>query len=104
MIKVTNRKEFIKCCKLMDSIDKESRLLGWSLIQDCMEVPENLYIRVITPHFIIEYEFMEYMQERLSYEPKFIKQGNMLYNLVFTGKYKYHTQIATLFTKDDKNN
>lgn len=104
MIKVTNRKEFIKCCKLMNSIDEESRLLGWSLIQDCMEVPENLYIRVLTPSFINEYEFMKYMQERLLYEPKFIKQGIMLYDLVLKGKYKYHTQIARLFIKNDKSN
>lgn len=104
MIKVTNRKEFSKCCELMNSIDKESRLLGWSLIQDCIEVPENLYIRVLTPHFINEYEFMKYIQERLLYKPKVIKQGIMLYDLVFKGRYKYHTQLATLFIKDDQSN
>lgn len=104
MIKVTNRKEFTKCCKLMNSVDKESRLLGWGLIQDCMEVPKNLYIRILTPHFINKYKFMEYMQERLSCKPKFIKPGIMLYDLVFKGKYKYRYQSATLFIKDDQSN
>lgn len=88
----------------MNSIDKESRLLGWGLIQDCMEVPENLYMRVVTSNFIEEYEFMKYMQERLSIPPKFIKQGILLYDLVFKGKYKYHSQLAILFIKDDQSN
>ena len=104
MIRITNQEEFKKCCELMNSIDKESRLLGWSLIQDCMEVPENLYIRVLTPHFINEHEFMKYIQERLLYNSKFIKHGIMLYDLVFKGKYKYYDQLATLFIKDDKSN
>ena len=104
MIRIINQEEFKKCCELMNSVDKESRLLGWSLIQDCMKVPENLYIRVLTPNFIDEYEFMKYMQERLSCKPKFIKQGIMLYDLVFKGKYKYHYQFATLFIKNDQSN
>lgn len=104
MIKVTNKEEFSKCCELMNSIDKESRLLGWSLIQNCMEVPKNLYLRVLTPHFIDKYEFITYMQERLSIKPEFIKQGILLYDLIFKGKYKYSYLSATLFIKDDKSN
>lgn len=104
MIKVTNRKEFTKCCELMNSIDKESRLLGWSLIQDCMEVPKNLYLRVITPDFIYDYEFMDYIQKRLLFGSTIIKSGILLYDLIFKGKYKYRSQLATLFIKDDKSN
>ena len=103
MIKVINRKEFIKCCKLMNSIDKESRLLGWSLIHDCMEVPKNLYMRVTTICFIDNYEFMHYMQKRLLVKSD-IKPGILLYDLVFKGKYKYYSQLATLFIKDDQSN
>jgi len=95
MIRITNQEEFKKCCELMNSIDKESRLLGWSLIQDCMEVPENLYIRVLTPGFINNYEFMNYMQKRLLVKSD-IKPGILLYDLVFKGKYKYRNQLATL--------
>lgn len=87
----------------MNSIDKESRLLGWSLIQDCMEVPENLYIRVLTPGFIHNYEFIYYMQERLLVVSD-IKPGILLYDLIFKGKYKYHNQLATLFIENDQSN
>lgn len=100
MIKVTNKEEFSKCCELMNSIDKESRLLGWSLIQNCMEVPKNLYLRVLTPDFINYYEFMNYMQERLLIKSD-IKPGILLYDLVFKRKYRYHDQLAILFIKDD---
>lgn len=104
MIKITNKKEFSKCCKLMNSIDKESRLLGWGLIQNCIEVPKNLYLRVITPDFIYEYEFMDYIQKRLLFDSTIIKSGILLYDLIFKGKYKYRTQIAKLFIKDDQSN
>jgi hypothetical protein len=103
MIRITNQEEFEKCCELINSIDKESRLLGWSLIQDCMKVPENLYIRVTTPDFINNYEFMYYMQKRLLVKSN-IKPGILLYDLIFKGKYKYHNQLATLFIKDDQSN
>jgi hypothetical protein len=87
----------------MNSIDKESRLLGWGLIQDCMEVPENLYIRLVAPNTIKEYKFMNYMQQRLSFK-SFIKYGVLLYDLVFKGKYKYYDQLATLCIKNDQSN
>lgn len=95
MIKVTNQKEFEKCCELMNSIDKESRLLGWSLIQDCMEIPENLCIRVLTPTFVEDYVFTTYITERLRWITD-ISTGHLLSNLVFKGKYKYRNQLATL--------
>lgn len=103
MIEVTNRKEFFKCCELMNSIDKESRSLGWSLIQGCIEIPENLYIRVITSGFINTYEFIYYMQKRLLVESD-IKPGILLHDLIFKRIYKYHDQSAILFIKDDQSN
>lgn len=87
----------------MNSVDNESCLLGWSLIQDCMEIPKNLCIRVLTPGFINNYEFMYYMQKRLLVKSN-IKPGILLYDLIFKGKYKYHNQLATLFIKDDQSN
>lgn len=98
MVKILNREEFIKCCELMNSVDKESRILGWSLVQDCIEIPENLYIRVITVGFTGEYKLMEYIQERLSFKSN-IKQGTLLYDLVFKGKYKYHNQVDIIFKR-----
>lgn len=95
MIKVTNQEEFEKCCKLMNSVDEESRLLGWSLIQDCMEIPENLCIRVLTPTFVEDYVFTAYITARLHWNTD-IKNGHLLSNLVFKGKYKYRNQLATL--------
>lgn len=103
MIRIINQEEFKKCCELMNSVDKESRLLGWSLIQDCMKVPENLYIRVVDPNITKEYKFMNYIQRRLSFK-SFIKYGVLLYDLVFKGEYNYYNQFATLFIKNDQSN
>lgn len=37
MIRITNQEEFKKCCEMCNSKDIESRLLGLSLLEECVE-------------------------------------------------------------------
>ena len=90
MIRIINQEEFKKCCDMCNSRDLESRYLGISLMNECVEHLNctNLTVQVIhhSNDIIGLYEWSEFIEIGINVIN--YKFGNDLYDLISRGYYK----------------
>lgn len=105
MIRIINQEEFKKCCDMCNSIDIESRLLGLSLLNECVEYlnTENIIMEVIFPDKIIDqfdwFEFIDICVNCSDYD----SFGNLLYDLLYRGIHE-DDSITCILKENDQSN
>lgn len=105
MIRIINQEEFKKCCEMCNSKDLESRYLGLSLLEGCVEHLNtgNIIIKVIFPEkTIYQYDWFEFIDICVNCS-NYDSFGNVLYNLLYQGIYKEYSTIFILKENDQSN-
>lgn len=101
MIRIINQEEFKKCCEMLDSKDFESRLLGLSLMDECVEFYNTINISVlIRSSFTDEmkcdwHSFLNTGINDINY-----KFGTVLYYLLSEHRF-YKSPHTTYYLKED---
>ena len=87
MIRIINQEEFKKCCEMCNSKDLESRYLGISLMNECVEHLNcpNLGVRWTFRGMESLYEWHRYIETGINF-PDY-KFGDELYQLLLRGYY-----------------
>lgn len=89
MVRIKNQEEFKKCCEMCNSRDIESRYLGISLMNECVEHLNcsNVTVQIVySPGDIDMYEWNKFIE--IGINATNYKFGNDLYNLISQGYYK----------------
>mgnify|MGYP006874624770 CR=1 FL=1 len=105
MIRIINQEEFEKCCNMCNSRDIESRLLGISLLNGCVEYLNtgNIIIEAIFPEKIIyQYDWFEFIDACVNCSD-YDSFGNLLYYLLYRGIYK-ECSITCILKENDQSN
>lgn len=105
MIRIKNQEEFKKCCEMCNSRDIESRYLGISLMNECVEHLNctSLTVQVVHhPGDIDLYEWNKFIEigiDAINY-----KFGNDLYDLILQGyrKSEFGLTMRLKYDKSDK--
>lgn len=102
MIKITNQEEFKKCCEMCNSRDIESRYLGISLMNACVEHLNSLKLRVEIIHIdenIDLYEWSKFIE--IGINSVCYKFGNELYELLLRGYYTTPSGLRITLIEND---
>ena len=90
MIRIINQEEFKKCCEMCNSKDLESRYLGISLMNECVEHLNctNLTVQVIhnSDDILGLFEWSEFIEIGINVID--YKFGSALYDLISQGYYQ----------------
>lgn len=105
MIRIINHEEFKKCCEMCNSIDTESRYLGISLMNECVEHSNSTNLsckmkRVNGDEFL--YNWHRYIEMGIN-SPCY-KFGNELYELLLRGHYTTTSGLKLTLIEDDQSN
>ena len=105
MIRITNQEEFKKCCEMCDSKDLESRLLGLSLMNECVEFwnTGNISVSVWSP-FTLNEEYDWYSFLNIGINDINYKFGTVLYYLL--SKHRFYENLHTTYylIENDQSN
>lgn len=105
MIRITNQEEFKKCCEMCNSKDLESRYLGISLMNECVEHLNCPNLTVKMERFDGDeflYSWDRYIE--MGINSVCYKFGNELYDLIFRGYYKTPSGIKIMLIENDQSN
>ena len=106
MIRITNQEEFKKCCEMCNSIDIESRYLGISLMDECVEYLNCGKLHVKIEYFdksVDMYEWNKFIEIGINnqYYKKF---GDDLFHLIFRGCYTTSKGFRLRLIENDQSN
>ncbi len=105
MIRIINQEEFKKCCEMCNSKDIESRHLGVSLMNECVEIlSSNPFIetRVLGSPSPQIYHLIDYISKVIN-QPSYNYLGDILYNLTFYRVYRKPWITYKLIENDQSN-
>jgi hypothetical protein len=106
MIRITNQEEFKKCCEMCDSKDLESRLLGLSLMNECVEFWNTGNISVLVwPPSTLNGKYDWYSFLNIGINDINYKFGTMLHSLLLNRRFYEVNRGATYYLiENDQNN
>lgn len=106
MIRIINQEEFKKCCEMCNSRDIESRYLGLSLLEECIEYFnwENLIVKIVHINGMVDlYEWSKFIE--IGINVQYYKFGNDLFDLIFQGYCnKSPDGFKMVLIEDDQSN
>lgn len=106
MVRIKNQEEFKKCCEMCNSRDIESRYLGLSLLEGCVEHLNTTNLKVKTEYSdgsVDLYEWPKFIE--IGINAQYYKFGNDLFDLIFQGYRKSTlTGFKMKLIEDDKSN
>lgn len=101
MIRIKNQEEFKKCCEMCNSKDLESRYLGISLMNECVEHLNfpNLSRKLLVVDNGCLYNWNEYIETGIN--AIWYKFGDELYELLSQGHYHPLTGLEVTLIEND---
>lgn len=105
MIRIINQEEFKKCCEMCNSKDLESRYLGISLMNECVEFLNSPKLRAEIIHIdgnIDLYDWSKFIE--IGINAVRYKFGNELYELLLRGYYTTPSGLKMILLEDDQSN
>lgn len=103
MIRIKNQEEFKKCCEICNSIDIESRYLGLSLLEECIEFLNPINVSVLIYSYSYQSSFSWYKFIEIYVQDVKFNFGTVLYNLLYYGFYTINTITYKLIENDQSN-
>ena len=105
MIRIINQKEFEKCCEMCNSIDIESRYLGISLMNECVEHLNSPNLSCKMKRFNGDeslYTWDRYLE--MGINSVCYKFGNELYELLLRRYYTTPSGLKIILIENDQSN
>ena len=106
MIRITNQEEFKKCCEMCDSKDLESRLLGLSLMNECVEFwnAGNISVLIWPPSTSNKkYDWYSFLEIGIN-DPNY-KFGTILHSLLLNHRfYEFNHGTTYYLIENDQSN